>query len=203
MRIIKRLYALALLAAVTVSSCSVPKKTLLRYYSQNQTTLDGIEASYKKLYAQKPFSLGFSDKEFNYVSITVITDSLQYIYEFGPQEEARLADTLVKYKLNAPGIISLVSKMRAMHCTWINTVDYYVAEKPQFMIFLSTRPVAFSAPFGYKQYYILAYFPEPQYFDEEGRLYASKRRRRLRKINNEVYSKINDRVCYTISENFR
>ncbi len=192
-----------LLVAVATSSCSVPKKTLLRYYSQNQTTLDGIEASYKKLYAQKPFSLGFSDKEFNYVSITIITDSLQYIYEFGQQEEARLADTLAKYKLNAPGVISLVSKMRAMHCTWINTVDYYVAEKPQFMIFLSARPVAFSAPFGYKKYYILAYFPEPQYFDEEGRLYASKRRRRLRKINNEVYSKINDRVCYTISENFR
>ena len=186
-----------------LSACSVPKKILLHYYQQNQAALDGIEASYKKLYAQKPFSIGFSDKAFNYVSITIITDSLQYIYEFGPQDEGRLNDTLVKYKLNAPGVISLINSMRALHCTWINSVDYYVAEKQFFMIFLSARPVAVNAPFSYKKYYILAYFPEPQYFDEEGRLYASKRKRRLRKINNEVYGKINDRVCYTISENFR
>jgi hypothetical protein len=189
--------------AILQYACSVPKKALLHYYTQNHAALDSIEALFKRLHAQKPFSIGFSDLSFNYVSVTIVTDSLQYIYEFGPADGQRLNDTLLKYKLNAAALTDLISRMRRLKCTWINSVDYYVGETQMFMIFLSAKPVAHNAPFSYKKYYILAYFPEPQYFDDEGRLYASKRRHRLRKINNEVYSKINDRVCYTISENFR
>jgi hypothetical protein len=196
-------YVLIAVAAIMFGGCSVSKNALLHYYRQNQQTLDSIEASYKQLYAQKPFSIGFSDKYFNYVSVTIVTDSLQYIYEFGPDEEQRLKDTLIKYQLNPVVIITLIRQMHAIHCTWINSVDYYVNNKQMFMVFLSARAVKINTPFTYKRYYILAYFPEPQFFDDEGRLYASRRKRKLRKINNEVYSKINDRVCYTISEDFR
>jgi len=199
-----RLYYLLFAAAVTMlGACSVSKKALLKYYYTNHEVLDSMEASYKQLYAQKPFSLGFSDKYFDYVSITIITDSIQYIYEFGPDEGLRLKDTLVKYNLNAASIITLIKQMHALRCTWINSLDYYVNDKQLFMVFLSARAVNINAPFSYKKYYILAYFPEAQYFDDEGRLYASRRKRKLRKINNVVYSKINSRVCYTISENFR
>jgi len=197
------LWVVICIAAIQLCACSVPKKALLQYYTQNQKMLDGIETDYKRLDAQKPFSVGFSDKDFNYVSITIITDSLQYIYEFNQDEEQRLKDTLVKYRMDVAGVIKLIRQMRSVHCTWINKVDYYVNEKQMFMTFLSARAVGINTPFSYKKYYILAYFPESQYFDDEGRLYTSKRKRRLRKINNEVYSKLNDKVCYTISENFR
>jgi hypothetical protein len=196
-------YTILLAMVVVLNACSVSKHTLLNYYTQNQHALDSIEATYKQLYAQKPFSVGFSDKAFNFVSVTIITDSLQYIYEFDEEEELRMMDTLAHYSFNAIAVTKLIRQMRAVHCTWINRLDYYVNNKQQFMVFLSARPVAVTAPFSYKKYYILAYFPEPQYFDEAGRLYASRRKRKLRKINNEVYSKINDKVCYTISENFR
>ena len=59
------------------------------------------------------------------------------------------------------------------------------------------------AAFVNKKYYILTYFQQPQYFDSEGRLLVGRRRRHIRKINGDVYHRINDRVCYTISDRFR
>ncbi len=69
---------------------------------------------------------------------------------------------------------------------------------------MSIKPVALKAPLSYHKYYVLTYYQQPQYFDEEGMLLDNKRTvRRLRKINGEVFRKINDKVCYTISGNFR
>jgi hypothetical protein len=68
---------------------------------------------------------------------------------------------------------------------------------------MSIKPVALKAPFSYSKYYILTYFSQPQYFDNEGRLLDKRKRRRLRKINGEIFRRINDKVCYTISGKFR
>src|SRR6516164_9575476 len=132
----KRLYFVFLAAAAALlCGCSVSKKALLNYYKQHEETLDSVEASYKHLYAQKPFSIGFSDRSFNYVSVTIITDSLQYIYEFG-MDEPRLKDTLAKYKLDITGVTTLIRQMHTLHCTWINSLDYYVNERQMYMVFL-------------------------------------------------------------------
>ncbi len=187
--------------AVSIFSCS-PKNISTKYYYQNEKVLDKIEESYKKLYQQAPFNVGFTDRIFNTVSLEIITDTLSYIYEFN-LNEARLNDTLLKYRLNAPQIVELIRQMHSIRCTWINHSEYYVDLKKHSMIFMSIKPVALKALFSYKKYYILTYFPQPQYFDSEGLLLDKRKLKVLRKINGEIFKRINNKVCYTISGNFR
>jgi hypothetical protein len=182
-------------------SCS-PKNISTRYYFQNKTALDKIEETYKKLYPQQPFNIAFTDKSFTTVSLQIITDTLNYIYLF-EVNEPRLTDTLNKYHLDATKVVELIKQIQAIHCTWINNYDYYVDEKKNSLIFMSIKPVMLSTPFSNKKFYILTYFPQPQYFDSTGHLLDKRKLSRLRKINGEIFKRINDKVCYTISSDFR
>ncbi len=192
-----------LLIAITglLFSCS-PKNISTKYYFENEKVLDRIEESYKQLYQLTPFTIGFTDRTFNTVSLEIITDTLSYIYEFAVNEP-RLTDTLMKYHPRATRVIDLINQMRSIRCTWIRNLDYYVDEKKNSLIFMSIKPVALKAPLAYHKYYVLTYFQQPQYFDSQGRLLDKKTLRRLRKINGEIFHRINDKVCYTISGNFR
>ncbi len=191
-----------LVAILLLYSCTSQKKMSSKYYFQHEKGITNIEQSYKALYAERPFSIGFNDKNFNYISIEIITDSLKYIYEFDTHD-TRLKDTLTKYHLSVDGITNLVAQMRTLHCTWINNLDYYVADKKSKLVFMAMRPVSIQTPFGSEKYFILTFYTQPQYFDSEGRLLANRRAERLRKIDGEVFHRINDKVCYTISERFR
>jgi len=194
----------AIIAAGLLSfllACS-PQRFTSDYYFRNEKVLDRIEENYKQLYAQTPFTIGFTDKEHQTISLEIITDTLSYIYEFDVQDN-RLADTLSKYHINAARVTELVRQMQAIRCTWIKNFDYYVDEKKNSLIFMSVKPVPVSTPFSYKKYYILTYFPKAQSFDSSGQLLDKKKQRRLRKINGEIFRRIDDKVCYTISGNFR
>lgn len=182
-------------------SCSA-KKISSDFYFQHQTVLEEIEHSYKKLYLQKPFTLAFTDKEFRTVSLEIITDTLSYIYDF-EVHEPRLNDSLRKYRLNVNGVNHLIDMMVGIRCTWVNNFDYYVDEQKRTLILISIKPVGVQPILSYKKYYILTFFSQPQHFDEKGRLLDKRRLRRLRKINGEVFHRINDKVCYTISGQFR
>ncbi len=187
--------------AMLIVSCS-PAKISANYYYQNEKALDSIEESYKDLYPRQPFTIGFSDKEFKTISLTILTDTLSYIYEF-LITEARLTDTLVAFRMNAPKIIELIRMMQNIRCAWVNNLYYYVDEKRNSLIFISIKPTGTGGLFSPPKYYALAYFFQPQYFDKEGQLLDKKSLRRLRKINGSVFHRINDKVCYTISVNFR
>jgi hypothetical protein len=182
-------------------SCS-PKNISTKYYYENEKALDRIEESYKALYPLGPFNVGFTDRTFKTVSLEIITDTLSYIYEFGINEN-RINDTLAAYDLNTAKIKALIKEMHDIRCTWINYSDYYVDEKKQTMILMSIKPVALRSLFSYAKYYVLSYFPQPQYFDSEGRLLDKRKLRRLRKINGEVFKRINSKVCYSITGHFR
>ncbi|MBK7433893.1 MAG: hypothetical protein IPI66_08290 [Chitinophagaceae bacterium] len=193
--------AAVLMTAVVFCSCS-PRNISGKYYLQHEKILDKIEESYKALYSVKPFTLCFTDKQFNIVSVEIITDSLKYIYEFQVKED-RLNDTLIRYGLNASKIQLLIDRMRSIRCTWISNFDYYVEERKNSLIFMSVKPVALKTPFSAKKYYILTYFSRPQKFDAEGRLLDRRELRKLQKINGEIFWRINDKVCYTISGDYR
>lgn len=182
-------------------SCS-PKNISTRYYYQHEKQLDRIEETYKELSAQHPFTIAFTARNFKTVAIEIITDTLSYIYEFGV-DEPRLADTLTAYQLKAPKLINLIRQMQFIRCAWIKKYDYYVDEEKQSLIFMSIKPVALKAPFAYSKYYVLSYFNQPQYFDDDGNLLDKKQLRWLRKINGEIFKRINSKVCYTISGKFR
>ncbi len=190
------------LLALLVGAASCTTLNIKNYYHRNRSTLDSIEAVYHHAYARKRFSIEFTDRPFNRVSLDLVTDTFTYIYEYtvgGP----RMADTLVKYGYDTTVINRLIRDMRSMECIWIDNLDYYQEEKKLSLIYISLWPRVFNSPFANKKYYILTYFQQPQYFDSEGRLLAGRRMRRIRKINAEVYHRINDRVCYTISDRFR
>jgi hypothetical protein len=202
MMFIKFMRIILLLAMVNqLVSCS-PKNISTKYYYQNEKQLDKIEETYKELSAQHPFTIAFTARNFKTVAVEIITDTISYIYEFGVHEP-RLADTLTAYGLKASKVITLIHQMQSIRCTWIKKCDYYVDEEKQSLIFMSIKPVALKAPFAYSKYYVLTYFTQPQYFDEEGNLLDKKQLRRLRKINGEIFKRINSKVCYTISGKFR
>ncbi len=182
-------------------SCS-PKNISTKYYYQNEKVLNTIEESYKDLYKKGPFRVGFTDRNFETLSLEIITDTLSYIYEF-TIDEKRLSDTLKAHNLNAEKITTLIKQMHDIRCTWISYSDYYLDEKKQTMILISIKPVALKSLFSYSKYYVLSYFPQPQYFDSAGRLLDKRKLRRLRKINGEVFKRINNKVCYSITGHFR
>jgi hypothetical protein len=198
----KRLHTILLTACVSLLTSCFPVKFTSNYYYQHATALDRIEASYKELYLKGPFTVGFSDKKYQIISLQIITDTLNYIYEFGVNE-SRLTDTLTKYHLDADKITDLIRQMQEIRCTWVKNYEYYTGEKKNSLIFLSVKPVLITPPLSAKKYYILTYFTQPQYFDQEGKLLDRRKLRRLRKINGEIFHRINDKVCYTTSGNFR
>jgi len=196
-------YTILLLCAIMLlCSCASRKMISSNYYYENEKALTVIEQSYKTLYREKPFSVEFTDHSFNYISLEIITDSVKLIYEF-EINEPRLQDTLVKYHLPAKAVTGLIIQMRSIHCIWINNLDYYTNNQKGYLVFMSIRPVAIHLPFTSEKYFILTFYSQPQYFDSEGRLLANRRLRKLRKINDETFRRINDKVCYTISGRFR
>lgn len=185
-----------------LSSCTSRKVFFANYYHENEKTLTVIEQSYRKLYDQKRFSVGFTDFSFNDISLEIITDSIKYIYEF-ETKEPRFQDTLNKYSLPAQGITELIRQMQSIQCTWINNLDYYIDNQKKSLVFMSIKPLAFHLPFTPKKYYILTFYSQSQYYDKEGNLLAGKKLRKLRKINNDVFMRVNDRVAFTKSDQYR
>ena len=183
-----------------VSSCR--RMNITRFYHHHQSVLDSINLVYTENYKQKPFSIEFTDRSFDRVSLELATDSLTYIYEFWVGED-RMQDTLRKYGFSRTAVNSLITNMRSVDCTWINYLDYYTEERKHSLTYITLWPRAFNFPFVKKKYYILTYFPQPQYFDNDGNLMVGRRMRRIRKINAEVFRRINDKVCYTLSDRFR
>jgi hypothetical protein len=161
-----------------------------------------METTFRAAYREKPFSIEFTSRSFNRVSLELITDSLTYIYEY-QVGEPRLQDTLKKFGYDTTAVNSLIRVMQHRSCTWIDNLDYYTDTTRHSLIYISLWPKKFNFAFVNKKYYILTYFQRPQYFDSEGRLLVGRRLRHIRKINGDVYHRINDRVCYTISDRFR
>ncbi len=173
-----------------------------KYFYENEKVLDRIEETYKSLNEQAAFAFTFTDKKFKTIYFEIITDTLNYVYRFNINEK-RLTDTLIAYHFNAQKIIEFIQLMRSIHCTWVNKITYYIDGKRNDLIFMSIKPVSISVPFSSKKYYTLTYFSQPQYFDSIGQLLDKKKIRRLRKINGDIFYRINNKVCYTISGNFR
>ncbi len=183
-------------------ACTSRKIFTSNYFTENEKALTEIETLYKKLSEQKPFAIGFTDRSFEYVSIEIITDSIKYINEFSITDQ-KMVDTLRKYALPEEGILELVLKMRAIHCIWVNTLDYYTNNQKRSLVFLSVKPVSVRLPFSAEKYLVLTFYQQPQYYDSDGNLLASRRLRKLRKINDETFRRLNDKVAYTVSEHFR
>ena len=198
---IRQLFITLIICSLLTTSCST-KIVSTNIYQEQKENLDNIERRYEKLNPTNHFSLAFTDKKFNIVSLEMITDTLTRIYEFNVNEQ-RLADTLLKYNYDTAGIYYLIRKMQQSKVTWINSFDYYVNDQPQQLIILSLKPVTIRYIFSPPKYVALAYFRTNQFFDEKGRLLDNRRTKQVRKIKDQVFYKITDRICYTITDKYR
>lgn len=187
-------------AALLLVSCATTN--IKKYYSENKIALDSISRTYSQQNAKGSFSILFTDKSFEHVSIEITTDTIKYIYEF-EMNEKRISDTLIKFHLPVYQIENLIASMKSVKCSWISNLDYYEDEKKNSLVYMSIRSKSWSFPLIDKKYYILTYYSQPQYYDNEGRLLDRRTRRRLRRINKDIFYRINDKVCYTVSNLFR
>jgi len=198
---IRHLFIILISYWLLTTSCST-KIISTNIYQEHKENLDNIERRYEKLNPTNHFSLAFTDKKFSIVSLEMITDTLTRIYEFNVNEK-RLADTLIKFNYDTAGIYYLIRKMQQSKVTWINSFDYYVNDLPQQLIILSIKPVTIRYIFSPPKYVALAYFRTNQSFDEKGRLLDNRRTKQVRKIKDQVFYRITDRICYTITDKYR
>lgn len=191
-----------LLAASLFTSCAVSTKFPITYYNENESDIVAMEALYNRIAAARPISIGFTDRQFRHVLVEMKTDTVRYVYEFNVNDPS-LFDSLQHYGYDTAATVQLLKYMKQTQCTWINTLDYYTARTKQLLTFMSIRNKALAPPFSQEKYFILTFYKQPQYYDENGILLDRRNLRRARKVNNEIFKRINDKVCYTISAKFR
>lgn len=195
-------YTMLFFGAGAMLSCSYSRKFTKNYYSGNEATLQSIREKYRMLYERNPFSLELKDKQLNRIGMEIHTDSIKYIYTFRT-DEPYLLDTLYKYNYDVKAISELINDMQKAHCTWITYLDYYEKRRKKFLVFLSIRNKKLDAFLQPEKYFTLAFFDEPQISDEKGRLMDREYPDRARKINSSTFRRINDRVFYALSKQFR
>lgn len=186
---------------IVAVSCTSSRGLTADYYRQNEAMLVSIKDRFKKIHRLHPFSFEVEDKNFSEVGIEIITDTIRYIYHFKPGEN-NLADTLQAYQFNVAEMLTLFADMKQLRCTWITNLDYYERGQEKFMVFLSLRHYKLGSD-RKEKYFTVVFFDQPQFFDNKGRLLAKEKSRTIMKINGQVFYKINNRVCFTLSGTFR
>lgn len=183
-------------------SCSHSKKFTTGYYEENKPLFQSVYEQYKTIFAKTPFAFHIKGKTSRDASLEILTDTLNYIYEFDLNEK-KLNDTLYKYRFDTSAVQKLISDMQRLNCTWITKLDYFENRVKKYMVFVSIRHKELESLFKDTKYFTLAFFDEPQPSDTEGRLQDRRNRRNLRKINGANFYRINDRIFYSLSRNFR
>lgn len=196
------LYISTLLFAWVLISCSPSKKFTQNYYSINEVEMQSILHQYKRIYDGRPFSLEFKNEVQSRISIEIHTDSIKYIYNF-KLDEPFLQDTLRKYDFDIKAMNHLISDMQKTHCTWINNLDYYERREKKDLVFLSVRDKKLDAFLSSEKYFTLVFFEQKQPVDEKGRLLDNDDRKKKRRINGEIFRRINDKVFYAVTGHFR
>ncbi len=196
-------YIILFAGMLALASCTSGRKFTTNYYKEHELALQGIRRDFKVLYEQHPFSLEFRDKEFKQIGLEILTDSIRYIYSFHT-DESNLTDTLRKYHFNEKKINQLINEMRVTHCTWITNLDYYENRDKKQLVFISIRHKDLESS-RKVEYFTLAFFDNPQLFDDKKRLLdkADRKKKSLRSINGEIFYKLTDRVCYAFTGHFR
>jgi hypothetical protein len=184
------------------TSCSYSKKFSQEYYKENEAILHSIKQRFRDHYKSRPFSIEIKDKASQHVGLEIITDSVRYIYDFDLGDPAMI-DTMQKYHFDIPFMKSLIDDMRKTHCTWLTNLDYFEDLRAQHLVFLSIRHYRLESLFKKDKYFTLAFFENPQPFDEKGRLLNRVNKKELRKINGAVLFKMTERVAYAMSSDFR
>lgn len=169
--------------------------------------MDSIVTTYNELYRQQPFNIEYLDKSFNTVSLEVLKNGVRYIKNYD-LHTSNFTDSLKRYGFNLADFYNLLTQMGSVRCLWIGNIMYYENAVPKRLTLVSLRRRKINSLFKPIQFYSLAYFAEPQIFNDSGFLLdkselPQKNNLAKRKIISHFFKRVTDSVCYTISERFR
>lgn len=185
-----------------LSSCSYPRNFTRDFYAQNEQKLESIKDDFNRLYTRHPFSILFEEKTFSNISFEFNEDSIKYIYHFNIHEPA-FTDSLKAHHYNAEEVQKLVEDMRAIQCTWIANIGYYEGLQARRLIQMSVRNKALNNTLKGESYCTLVFFERPQPFNNKGIFLDRSDRKRRRQINGNVLKRVNDKVGYAITKQYR
>ena len=147
---------LAILGAwlILCGCVSSREKKSARYYDEHEQEIREIRALYNRLYQHQPFNIGFSKRDFSYVGMDIITDTMRWALnnQFGLDDFKAAVEG---FRYDTTALISLYQKLRKIECIWLGTDDMYFQGEAYPVVFLSFRSVRFGNPFLDRKYYTL------------------------------------------------
>lgn len=191
MRWIKLFLVLPLALLIAAGCASSAGRKSASYYTEHKDSIQSILSLYEQLYAQQPFSAGFSDKSFQYYLMEVQSDTVRYIYNTEKNTE-HLMQTVQKYHYDTAVLADLAKSLKAIQCLWLSKSSFFINEKRETVTFLSFRSVSSRKAFVENKYYILIFIPHTI---KDERIESRIKKGDLVKIDNHVY--------FTIGSNFR
>ena len=144
-----------------VSCRATSERKSAKYYQQNKTQITEILKLYEKLYAQQPFSGGYSDKSYKYVTMEILTDTVRYIYSSKGDSKTKLFETIRKFDYDTTMLKKWSIQMKDIKCLWLSKATFNVNQKEEIVTFLSFKSVLIDKPFVENKYYILLFVPHP------------------------------------------
>ena len=184
-------YTLAMLVWILASCASVTKRKSADYYLQNKKEINEIRKSYLDLYAQQPFSAGFTDRSFKYYVMEVKTDSVRYIYNT-EKNEPQVYKLINRFKYDTTKLYDMSVKMHDIKCLWISRSSFFTNDRRDSVTYLSFRSANNQGIFVENKYYILIFLNHPTN--------SPMVKARLKK--GDLF-KIDDLVYFTIGSKFR
>ncbi len=184
-------HIIVLLILAGLASCTASKgRKTEAYYEKNRMAIEQLRRQYDRLYAQQPFSIGFTDKSYQYYVMEVTTDTVRYIYNT-EKSENRLYDMIDHFKYDTGTLASLARQMKELKCLWVDKSFFYVEGKKEIVTFLSFKSVLFDQPFVENKYYILMFTRNS--FEKHDEVKARLKQGDIIKIRPNVYFFIGNR----------
>jgi hypothetical protein len=156
-----KLFLILSLPALLLASCaSVTKRRSAEYYLEHKKEINEVKDLYTQLYAQQPFSAGFTDRSFKYYVMEVTTDSVRYIYNT-EKNEPQVYKMISRFKYDTTKLRSMSVKMKDIECLWLSKSSFFSNEKKDSVTYLSFRSANNQGMFVENKYYILIFLNHP------------------------------------------
>jgi hypothetical protein len=176
-----------LLACLLFASCIASRERKSgKYYVQHEAEIQQMLSLYRQLYRHQPFTIGFSNRDFRYVGVDIITDTVRYA--INNEESLELfREAITGFHYDTSALFTLYRKMYAIKCIWMGTADLFYDGREEIATFLSFRSVLLGNPFLDRKYYNLVIF-DPAFINP--RTDSLIRQQGFTRIKDEVYFKI-------------
>lgn len=176
-----------LLACLLFASCLASRERKSgKYYVQHEAEIREMLSLYRQLYSHQPFTIGFSNRDFRYVGMDIITDTVRYAIN-NEQSLELFREAINGFHYDTAALLTLYRKMHAIKCIWMGTADLFYDGREEIVTFLSFRSVLFGNPFLDRKYYNLVIF-DPAFVNP--RTDSMFRAQGFNRVKDEVYFKI-------------